>query len=157
MKEQSMSAVLPKLPIVGHLKLTSYDGKTLAMVEVVKNKSSKITGPFFQKSLEEFEQFLSGKSRAINIKLDYSRLSPFQVKVLKVMKEIPYGEVATYKELAEKLDSKAYQAIGSACGKNPFLLIYPCHRVVGSNDIGGFAHGITMKKELLKLEGRSGF
>lgn len=73
------------------------------------------------------------------------------------MKDIPHGQVATYKEIAEKLESKAYQAIGSACGKNPFLLIYPCHRVVGSNDIGGFAHGIPMKKELLKLEGRSGF
>lgn len=69
------------------------------------------------------------------------------------MKKIPYGKVHSYKEIATKMRSKAYQAIGSACGKNPFMLIYPCHRVIGSNNLGGFAHGLEMKQKLLKLEG----
>jgi O-6-methylguanine DNA methyltransferase len=74
------------------------------------------------------------------------------MSVLKEMKNIPYGKVASYKDLAIQLNSKAYQAIGSACGNNPFLLIYPCHRIVGSKNLGGFAHGIEMKQQLIDLE-----
>jgi len=69
------------------------------------------------------------------------------------MKAIPYGKTSTYKDLANKMNSKAFQAIGSACGRNPFMLIYPCHRVLGTGNLGGFAHGLKMKKQLLSLEG----
>lgn len=153
MKEQSKSVILPPLPIVGTLKLTTFDGKSLAAIDVVKGKSTATLDPFFQHCYQELAHFLTGKSKKISIKLDYSVIKPFQLKVLKEMRKIPYGKVATYKDLAEKMDSKAYQAIGSACGRNPFMLIYPCHRVLGSNGMGGFAHGLRMKEELLKLEG----
>jgi O-6-methylguanine DNA methyltransferase len=153
MKNTSLTAVLPSLPIVGVLKLTSIDGKHLSAIDVVQEKPTKDLHPFFEKCYQELKAYLSGKKTSIEIPLDLSGLSPFQKDVLKVMKEIPYGKVASYKDLADKLESKAYQAIGSACGKNPFMLIYPCHRVVGSRDLGGFAHGLKMKKELLKLEG----
>jgi O-6-methylguanine DNA methyltransferase len=149
---KQMTAILPSLPIVGTLKLTSQDGKSLSNIEVVKKQSPKNMDPFFENCYKELEKFLSGKSKNIRIKLDMSSLSPFQIKVLEAMKEIPYGKVATYKDLATKMNSKAYQAIGSACGRNPFMLIYPCHRVVGTGDLGGFAHGLKMKKELLTLE-----
>lgn len=152
MKEQLKSVVLPALPIVGKLRLTSRDGKSLVSIEVVEKPSDKTLDPFFQKCFDELEAFLNGESKKIDIKLDFSNMTAFQRDVLKAMKSIPYGKTATYKDLARKLNSKAYQAIGSACGRNPFILIYPCHRVLGSNNIGGFAHGIEMKKQLLKLE-----
>ena len=153
MKEQIMCAILPELPIVGTLKLTSYDGKTLAGIEVVKRSAPSGMTPFFKSCHRELEKYLHGKSRTIAIKLDTHHLTPFQSQVLKAMASIPFGKVATYKNLAQKIKSKGYQAIGTACGKNPFLLIYPCHRVVGSSNLGGFAHGLQMKKDLLKLEG----
>lgn len=149
MKEQ----ILPELPIVGTLKLTSLDGKSLYSIDVVKKERPKKLDPFFMECYEELFAFLSGKSKKIDIPLDYSSVTPFQMKVLKEMRKIPYGKVATYKDIAQKLGSKGYQAIGTACGKNPFLLIYPCHRVLGTNNPGGFAHGLEMKSELLKLEG----
>lgn len=152
MKEQLKSVVLPALPIVGNLKLTSLDGKSISMIDVVNEESDRELGPLFEKCFHEFKNYLTGKAKKISIPLDYSNLSPFQMKVLEVMREIPYGRAATYKELATKLNSKAYQAIGSACGRNPFLLIYPCHRVLGSNGLGGFAHGPKMKQDLLELE-----
>lgn len=152
MKEQLKSVVLPALPIVGKLRLTTRDGKSLLSIEVVEKPSDKALDPFFQKCFDELEAFLIGESKRIDIKLDFSNMTPFQHDVLKAMKSIPYGKTATYKDLAKKLNSKAYQAIGSACGRNPFMLIYPCHRVLGSNNIGGFAHGIEMKKQLLNLE-----
>lgn len=152
MKEQLKSVVLPSLPIVGKLKLSSKDGKSLYAIEVVKENSEHELGPFFQDCFEKISEYLQGNAKRIDIKLDLKSLTPFQANVLKAMKTIPYGEVATYKDLALKIDSKAYQAIGSACGRNPFLLIYPCHRVLGTKNIGGFAHGLKMKKDLLKLE-----
>lgn len=152
MKEQLKSAVLPKLPIVGHLKISTRDGRSLYSIEVVKIKSVDELDPFFQDCFEQLRNYLLGEIKNISIKVDLSALTPFQRRVLRMMKSIPNGKVASYKDLAIKIDSKAYQAIGSACGKNPFLLIYPCHRVIGSDGIGGFAHGLKMKKELLALE-----
>jgi O-6-methylguanine DNA methyltransferase len=150
MKEQ----ILPPLPIVGKLRLKSRDGKTLASIDVVvTQKSSSKLDPFFQECFEKFHHFLLGKAKDLDIPIDLSALTPFQLMVLKEMKKIPYGEVKSYKDLAIKMKSKGYQAIGTACGKNPLMLIYPCHRVVGSKNLGGFAHGLVMKKALLKLEG----
>lgn len=153
MKEQLKSAVLPELPIVGHLKLSTKDGKSLFSIEVVKKTAVKELDPFFERCYRELFQFLSGETRKIELPLDYSSVTPFQMKVLKEMRKIPYGKVATYKDLALKLQSKGFQAIGTACGRNPFMLIYPCHRVLGTNNPGGFAHGLKMKRELLGLEG----
>lgn len=152
MKEQLKSVILPALPIVGKLKLTSRDGKSLYSIEVVDELESKEIDPFFKSCYEEIESFLKGEKKEINIKLDFTSVMPFQLEVLEAMKKIPYGQTATYKDLALKMKSKAYQAIGSACGRNPFLLIYPCHRVIGTKDMGGFAHGLSMKMKLLRLE-----
>lgn len=152
MKEQLKTVILPALPIVGKLKLTSRDGKSLYSIEVVTGPVSKNIDPFFESCFEELEAFLTGAKKDIDIKLDFTSVTPFQLEVLKAMKKIPYGKTATYKDIAAKMKSKAFQAIGSACGRNPFLLIYPCHRVVGSKDLGGFAHGLPMKQKLLDLE-----
>ena len=149
MKEQ----ILPALPVVGNLKLQSKDGRSLFDVSVTLDSSSEELDPFFTECFEQFRSFLTGRSKDFSIPLDFSAVKPFAKKVLEEMKKIPYGEVASYKELAQWMDSKAYQAVGSACGKNPFLLIYPCHRVVSSTGLGGFAHGPHMKKKLLALEG----
>ena len=147
-----LTAILPALPIVGTLKLTSRDGKTISHIEVVRGKSKGMT-PFFESCFEELRAYLSGEKKSLTLPLDMSGMTPFQMKVLTEMKKIPYGEVRSYGELAKAMKSKAFQAIGNACGKNPFMLIYPCHRVVGTNGPGGFAHGLKMKSELLKLEG----
>lgn len=149
-----LTAVLPPLPIVGTLRLTSRDGKTISQIEVVKGKSKDMT-PFFESCFVEMKAYLTGEKKTLELPLDMSGMTPFQMKVLKEMKKIPYGEVRSYGELAKAMKSKAFQAIGNACGKNPFMLIYPCHRVVGKNGPGGFAHGPKMKAELLKLEGVS--
>jgi O-6-methylguanine DNA methyltransferase len=153
MKEQLKTCVLPELPVVGYLKLTSKEEKNLFSIEVVKKSRPGDLDPFFEMCYEELLNFLSGKSKEIKIPLDFSSVTPFQLRVLKAMKEIPYGKVATYKDIADKLKSKGFQAIGTACGRNPFMLIYPCHRVLGTNNPGGFAHGLEMKRALLELEG----
>jgi methylated-DNA-[protein]-cysteine S-methyltransferase len=81
----------------------------------------------------------------------------FQVKVWKAISKIPKGEVRTYKQLAKAIKKpKAIRAVANACGKNPYPIKIPCHRVVGSNGyIGGYSGkgGIKQKKSLLRKEG----
>ena len=83
--------------------------------------------------------------------------SAFQVKVWKAISKIPKGEVRTYKELARIIKKpKAIRAVANACGKNPYPIRIPCHRVVGSNGyLGGYSvkGGIKQKKSLLRKEG----
>ncbi len=153
MKEQMKSATLPTLPIVGQLRLSTRDGKSLSNIEVVPEGEPDTLDPFFEASYRALRNYLSGQSREISIPVDMRGLTDFQQRVLGEMKKVGHGSVATYKDIAEGLDSRGYQAIGTACGRNPFMLIYPCHRILGTRGLGGFAHGIKMKLELLTLEG----
>lgn len=70
------------------------------------------------------------------------------------MKYIPYGEVKTYQQIAEKVGNpKAARAVGMANHKNPIPIIIPCHRVIGTNGkLVGYALGMDMKKFLLEWE-----
>jgi methylated-DNA-[protein]-cysteine S-methyltransferase len=83
-------------------------------------------------------------------------MTPFQKQVYALVKKIPRGYVTSYKELAHKLNCKAYRAVGFALSKNPFAPQIPCHRVVRSNgSVGGF-RGKRFDKEkarLLRQEG----
>ena len=81
----------------------------------------------------------------------------FQVKVWLAIAKIPTGEVRTYKQLAKAIKKpKAIRAVANACGKNPYPIKIPCHRVVGSNGyLGDYSGkgGIKQKKNLLRKEG----
>ena len=86
-------------------------------------------------------------------------MSGFNEKCYELLKKVPEGRVTTYKKLALALNTKAYQAVGSAMKNNPHAPQVPCHRVVSSNgSIGGFAGQTSGKKIqekilLLKKEG----
>ncbi len=79
----------------------------------------------------------------------------FHVRVWKALHDIPYGQTATYGEIAHAAGSPhAVRAAGQACGANPVILFIPCHRVIPANGgLGGFGAGISWKKRLLSLEG----
>jgi len=78
----------------------------------------------------------------------------FNERVLELTKRIPRGRVTTYKIIAEKLNTKAYRAVGQALHNNKRPVIIPCHRVVKSDgSLGGYAKGDEMKMQLLRAEG----
>ena len=81
----------------------------------------------------------------------------FQIKVWNAILKIPKGKVKTYKELARSIRKpKASRAVANACGKNPFPIKIPCHRVIRSDGrLGGYSGkgGIKTKRELLRSEG----
>ena len=77
----------------------------------------------------------------------------FAKDVWDIMLAIPYGKTLTYGEVATRLNAPA-QAVGQACGQNPIAIIIPCHRIVGTNWLGGYSSelGINAKEYLLDLE-----
>jgi methylated-DNA-[protein]-cysteine S-methyltransferase len=81
-------------------------------------------------------------------------MKSFYEKCYSILRKVPKGKVTTYKEIARTLNSRAYQAVGSAMHNNPYFPIVPCHRVINSNgELGGFASGLKNKIKLLKSEG----
>lgn len=83
--------------------------------------------------------------------------TPFQLLVWNALKEIPRGEVRTYKQLAAQIGRpQSIRAVANACGKNPYIVVIPCHRVIRSDGgLGGYSGsgGIEEKRRLLEQEG----
>jgi O-6-methylguanine DNA methyltransferase len=93
------------------------------------------------------------REERIGIELPLDDLPPFTQTVLNVLLTIPMGQIKTYRDVAVLAGSpKAYRAAGAACGRNPFPLLIPCHRVIGSKGLTGFAYGLEVKKKLLEFE-----
>lgn len=84
--------------------------------------------------------------------MDYDyQLSDFQRKVLTTITEIPFGETRTYQWVAQKIGKpKASRAVGQALRRNPYLIVYPCHRVIRSDgSLASYAGGSAKRKEEL--------
>ncbi len=82
------------------------------------------------------------------------RGSPFQLAVWRALREIPWGDVRTYGEIAAVLGrAGGARAVGAANGRNPVAILVPCHRVVQAGGrLGGFSAGIEVKRWLLAHE-----
>jgi methylated-DNA-[protein]-cysteine S-methyltransferase len=80
--------------------------------------------------------------------------TPFQQRVWAALRTIPYGQTASYRQIAEQIGQPtAVRAVGAANGRNPIWLVVPCHRVVGSDGaLTGYAGGIELKRRLLDHE-----
>ena len=120
----------------------------IALVDKEKSGKKSFVSNF---AFEEISSYLDGNLKKFSFEID-PQGTDFQKSVWKEIEKIPYGKTLTYKEIGDNLNSKAYQAIGSACGKNPILFRIPCHRVLGKNNLGGFFYGLDLKKKLLKME-----
>ncbi|MFQ5715326.1 MAG: methylated-DNA--[protein]-cysteine S-methyltransferase [Candidatus Scalinduaceae bacterium] len=99
--------------------------------------------------------YFNGCPVRFKVPLDLSRGTQFQRKVWHKVREIPYGELRSYKWVARLIGSAhASRAVGNAVGQNPVAPIVPCHRVVCSDgSLGGYTSGVAIKKRLLSLEG----
>lgn len=109
-----------------------------------------------QEAMDEVLEYFAGERRAFDLSVDLTGLTSFQRSVLEATRRIPFGETATYGQLAERLEKpKASRAVGSALGRNPVPIVVPCHRVVRSDgSVGGYTAGTGYKEQLLELEAR---
>lgn len=102
----------------------------------------------------EIGAYFAGTLRSFSVPCDLGRLPPFTRAVLRVTASIPYGEVRSYRWVAQRLGKpNAVRAVGNALAQNPIPVIIPCHRVVRSDgSLGGYSLGLDWKKRLLRLE-----
>ncbi|WP_127492180.1 methylated-DNA--[protein]-cysteine S-methyltransferase [Paenibacillus glycanilyticus] len=107
---------------------------------------------------QQLQEYLDGSRRSFTFALDF-RGTAFQNSVWQALFEIPYGEMRSYAEIAERVGNpKAVRAVGTANGMNPIPIVVPCHRVIGKNNtLTGFRGGLQLKEELLHLEGVQAF
>ncbi|REC44691.1 methylated-DNA--[protein]-cysteine S-methyltransferase [Chryseobacterium pennipullorum] len=107
----------------------------------------------FSQLEKELREYFEGKRKQFDIPL-FTTGTEFQEKVWRLLREIPMGEIRTYKQQSEFLGNpKAIRAVGTANGINKIAILIPCHRVIGSNGaLIGYAGGIWRKQKLLELE-----
>ena len=101
--------------------------------------------------------YFEGKRMRFPIEIDLGSLPPFYRAVLEACRRIPYGQTASYLDLARAAGKpNAARAVGGAMARNPLPLVVPCHRVLSADgSIGGYSstRGVDEKTRLLRLEG----
>lgn len=104
----------------------------------------------------QLEEYFARSRRSFELDLDFpDSTSEFQRQVYDRLREIEYGHVASYGQIARDIGRPDMaRAVGQAVGANPLPILVPCHRVVASDgSLTGFAGGLGAKAALLKLEG----
>ncbi len=106
-----------------------------------------------KKGIMQINEYLQGKRNKFDLPLDLKG-TEFQNKVWNELRNIPYGETRSYKDIAVAIGNEnASRAIGMANNRNPIPIIIPCHRVIGSNGkLVGYAGGLDIKEKLLNIE-----
>lgn len=110
--------------------------------------------PLLREAARQLSAYFAGTLTRFDLPLALAG-SDFRQRVWDAMREIPYGETATYGDLARRTGGTA-RAVGGACGANPIPVIVPCHRVVARNGSGGYSGkgGLRTKAALLDIESR---
>jgi methylated-DNA-[protein]-cysteine S-methyltransferase len=131
-----------------HLWLTDADlGDT---VPVASEEDSVLAA-----AREQLEAYFDSRLQRFDLPLE-PQGTEFQCRVWDALKLIPFGETISYAELARRVQKpKAVRAVGAANGRNPLMIIVPCHRVIGADgSLTGFGAGIERKRWLLDHETR---
>ncbi len=126
--------------------------------ELGKEKNGGDAPAFVVEAARLLKRHLAGEAQDLSaLPLDLSVLAPFQRAVYEKIRSLPPGRTTTYGEIAALLGKPgASRAVGQALGRNPFLVVVPCHRVLAAGGApGGFSApgGVVAKQRLLALEG----
>jgi methylated-DNA-[protein]-cysteine S-methyltransferase len=132
----------------GRLDLIEYLPQGAATLDPVDRCAERVC--------RQIGRYLDDPQFRFDLPFDY-RGTEFQCRVWREIREIPIGTTSTYGDIARRLGS-APRPVGGACGANRLPIVIPCHRVLGSNGIGGFMHArggfpLEVKRWLLRHEG----
>ena len=111
-----------------------------------------------QHAIDAVLALLAGEASDLStVALDMDRIPEFDRQVYEIARTIPPGSTLSYREIAGRLGERALaREVGEALGRNPFPIVVPCHRVLGSaGKVGGFSAkgGVATKLRLLAMEG----
>lgn len=107
-----------------------------------------------QRGIEQLQEYFSGSRKRFDLPLLLTG-TPYRMQVWEQVELIPYGDVTTYQEIANRIGNpKSVRAIGQANKVNRVPIVIPCHRVIGKNGkMTGYAGDrINIKEYLLELE-----
>ena len=153
---------------IGELILGSFEGK-LCLLDFRYRKMRKSVDERIKKGLNakfvennteiieriqaELDEYFHGNRKEFDVPLKMVG-TDFQKRVWEALLRVPFGTTSTYLQLAKNIkNEKAVRAVASANGANSMSIIIPCHRIIGSNGkLIGYAGGLPIKKQLLKLE-----
>jgi methylated-DNA-[protein]-cysteine S-methyltransferase len=137
----------------------AYDRENFAQVadEVAERVSPRVlaaprrTDPIRR----QLDAYFAARRRRFDLPIDWTLVRGFNLGVLRATADIPYGEVASYGEVAAAAGSpRAARAAGNALAGNPIPIVVPCHRVLHADGgLGGYTGGLEIKRYLLDLEG----
>ncbi|RRD61721.1 methylated-DNA--[protein]-cysteine S-methyltransferase [Tannerella forsythia] len=143
---------------VGTLRIVE-NGRGITAIKYLKNfrvlpaDACEKETPLLKQAITELKAYFAGQRRHFDLPLD-EQGTDFQKRVWAALREIPYGQTRSYKQIAEAAGSPhGYRATGMANNRNPISIVTPCHRVIGANGtLTGYGGGLDIKKKLLELE-----
>ena len=138
---------------VGRIKITADDDQILS-IDFTDDAPAASGHALCERAAEELREYFSGKRKTFDLPLKKAP-SAFAQRVYDEAMKIPFGETASYGELARAAGSPGgARAVGSALSKNPHIIVVPCHRVVyASGEPGHYTGGDEKKLALLAFEG----
>lgn len=140
---------------IGQIQLKATETQLLevSFLSEEKPEMSEFSSSIIKKTVAFLDDYFSGKEPKDLDFLFEGSGTPFQKKVWRAVSAVAWGETVTYGELAKRVSCGSAQAVGQALGKNPFLILIPCHRVLGQNgSLCGYAGGLERKAWLLAHE-----
>lgn len=138
---------------VGDIRLDWEDGAVTALKRADADALAGEPNELTERVFRQLDEYFAGTRREFDFPYRLCG-TPFQEKVWAALRDIPYGETRSYKDIAEAIGHpKAFRAVGMANHANPIFIAIPCHRVIGANrSLVGYGGGLDMKKALLDLE-----
>lgn len=140
--------------IIGPLFILENNGSIVG----ISNKVEGWQGTYketevIKETYRQLSEYLDGERELFDIPIK-TQGTDFQEKVWNALKQIPYGETRSYKDIAIAIGKpKAMRAVGMANNRNPIMIVIPCHRVIGANgQLIGYGGGLDVKEKLLTLE-----
>jgi methylated-DNA-[protein]-cysteine S-methyltransferase len=139
---------------IGGLRLHAQAGLLTAIDFDADPRGARVADPVLDQAEQQLAEYFDGTRTEFDLPLA-SEGSEFQKKVWAELQRIPYGETATYGDIAQRLGYEPVisRAVGVANASNRLPIVVPCHRVIGSDGkLTGYAGGIERKQALLELE-----
>ncbi|MEU2022672.1 methylated-DNA--[protein]-cysteine S-methyltransferase [Streptomyces sp. NPDC016469] len=110
----------------------------------------------FAGAAAQLREYFEGRRTRFDLVYAQGRGTEFQRRVWAALDAVPYGETVSYGQIAARVGASGagVRAVGTAIGRNPLLVVRPCHRVIGADGaLRGYAGGLERKERLLGLEG----
>lgn len=134
----------------------AHEDPGIVIEELVRTLGPRVAedSTILRNAVKQLGEYFSGRRRSFDLPLDLRLIRGFRREVVAQLADIPFGERASYGQVAEMVGNPlAARAVGSACANNPVPIILPCHRVVKADgSIGNYGGGVDFKRYLLNLE-----